>query len=175
MAVIGYRNRTGPKGDKGDPGEKGDIGARGPKGAKGEKGENGDRGPPGYNGAQGIPGPPGSSVEIFDCSPTLALRDLVKITASNFVSKVTSNSASEIPWGILGIVTDKPTSITASVALFGRVSGFSGFTPGDVLFVSTIGTLTHTVPSTGTVQIVGFASKSDEIIVDRKLALRRAT
>jgi len=49
-ALIGLKNKTGPKGDKGD---------RGPQGPKGEQGEKGDQGPRGFSGG---PGPAGEGV-----------------------------------------------------------------------------------------------------------------
>lgn len=178
MAQIGYRNRTGPKGDKGEPGEKGDTGPRGPKGEKGPRGPKGEQGligPPGYNGRQGPPGTPGTSIEIFDTSSSTAIRDLVKITGPNFVTTIVDNSSTEIPWGILGVVLSKPTPTTAEVVIGGRVGGFSGLTAGSAIFVSPTGTVTHSVPATGTVQMIGFATNSDEIIVDKRIVLRRAT
>jgi len=180
MALLGPRNRKGPKGDRGPRGHAGPQGPSGPVGLTGEKGEKGDRGwpgisgPPGPPGPQGPAGPAGGSYDVFDTDSSTAVNDFVVVTGSNFVSTVTDNSIASIPHGIFGVVTGKPTSITAEVTFSGRISGFSGLTPGSAVFVSTTASATHSVPTSGMVQFIGIATKSNEIILDRKIPLRRS-
>lgn len=105
-------------------------------------------------------------------SGTSAL-DLVVLNSSGEAVKITTNSTTDIPTGILGICTSKPSSTTANVLTMGIVSGYSSLTVGAPVFVSTAGVLTQTVPSTGVVQQIGFAKSATSIFVNLKVAMHR--
>jgi len=135
-------------------------------------------GPQGPQGPIGPAGPAATTVptvtKVFTTDLGTAAKDLVYINAANTVTKVTSNSAGVIPHGIFGIGIVKPTTLSIEVLFMGTVSGYAGFTPGQPLFVSTSGTLTHTVPTTGMVQRVGWAISATEIFVQLTAPYRRA-
>lgn len=166
--------KIGPQGPKGP---KGDDGPRGLRGYKGEPGPQGPPGPRGYSGASGesvVSG--GSTTVVMDCDSSLAVNDLVSASFSvnNLVDEVTSNSALSVPHGILGLCFSKPTSITCEVLLVGKVTGLSGLTVGQALYLQTDGSIAHAIPSTGVVQQIGIAISSTQFILNIQQALRRS-
>lgn len=111
--------------------------------------------------------------ETFDTDAGTLPGDLVRVTGVNFVSKITNNFSATIPNGVFGMVWQKPTSITAKVIFLGIMDGFSGFSPGSPLFVSTAGAPTHAIPATGTVQQIGFAISASKLFLQLGSPLRR--
>lgn len=101
-------------------------------------------------------------------------KDLLILTGTNTVQKITNNSSGTIPNGIFGVGLIKPTTLTISVVTMGRVGGYAGFTPGAALYISTAGIPTHTAPSTGTVQQIGFANSTTEMFVNLMQPFRRS-
>jgi len=99
--------------------------------------------------------------------------DLLVVTGDNTVEKISDNFSTTIPNGIFGIGYFKPTVTTIQVIFIGIVDGYAGFTTGFPLFVSTTGTPTHTPPTTGIVQQIGFAVSSTELFVTLMQAIRR--
>jgi hypothetical protein len=125
-----------------------------------------------------LPPPTATSVprliETFDTTTGTAVGDLVRVTGTDFVEKISDNTAATIPNGIFGICYYKPTTIRADVLFIGLVTGFSGFTAGSPLFISTSGVPTHTVPLTGMVQQIGFATRANEFFLQMMQPMRRS-
>ncbi len=138
---------------------------------------SGPIGPQGPTGPQGPPGAGSSEgyvLDTFDTPMATAANDFVVVTTTNTVAKVPDNLTTTMPRGIFGVCSNKPTATTADVIFIGRVSGFSGLTVGLPVFVSTTGTATHTAPTTGMVQQIGFATSATEIFVNLLQPFRRA-
>lgn len=113
-------------------------------------------------------------VKTFTTDAGTLAGHLVRVNADNTVTRITANSYGLMPHGIFGVVLSKPGTLVARVAFMGIVSGYSGFTAGLPLFVSTSGTPTHTAPATGMVQRIGFAVSATEMWVSPMQAFRRA-
>lgn len=161
---------------------KGDTGKKGKDGKNGKDGKDGKNATyPGFFGVQGTSGG-GSGVatqapkliDTFDTAPETSVGDLVYLSSTDFVTKISDNTFSTIPNGIFGVVFAKPTSVRADVLFAGIMSGYSGFTPSLPLFVSTTGVPTHTPPLTGVVQQIGFATRSTSFMVQLMLPTVRS-
>ena len=111
--------------------------------------------------------------ETFATDVSTVIGALVKISATDTVTKITDNFSTTIPNGVFGVVWDKPTTTSAKVLFLGIMSGFSGFSPGAPLFVSISGVPTHAVPTTGMVQQIGFAISSTRFFLQLGQPLRR--
>ena len=111
--------------------------------------------------------------ETFNTDVGTLPNDLVRVTGTNTVTKITDNFSTSIPNGIFGLAWKKPTTITVKVIFIGIMDGYSGFTPGSPLFVSTSGTPTHTVATTGMVQQIGFAISASKLFLQLGSPLRR--
>lgn len=110
----------------------------------------------------------------FNTDVGTAVGDLVRVNGVNTVTKITTNSSATIPNGIFGIGYNKPSPILIDVIFIGIMTGYAGFTTGNPLFVSTLGVPTHTVPSTGMVQQIGFAISSTDLFLQMMQPLRRS-
>ena len=119
---------------------------------------------------------PGSAsvVALFNTDIVTAVGDLCYLNGVQTVTRITSNSSGVIPHGIFGIVYTKPTTTTCNVLFLGEMTGYAGFTTGAALFISSAGLLTHTPPTTGMVQQIGFATDVGKIFVNLKQPMRRA-
>ncbi len=111
---------------------------------------------------------------IFDTDVFTVSGDLVRLTAADFVETITDNSDTTIPNGLFGVAFAKPTSVTVEVMFLGILGGYSGLTPGQAVFIGTLGVPTHTPPATGTLQQIGFAITTTEIFFQFGQAMRRA-
>lgn len=108
----------------------------------------------------------GSDADIeLDRDPSVGLLDAVYIGATNKVFKASAGLGGN---AAIGFVTDLPTGTTAKVRTEKVLSGFSGLTPTQAVFLSTTpGLITHTPPS-GTGQIVqelGIALTASSILI----------
>ena len=99
----------------------------------------------------------------FDCESSSATLDLVRLdpTTANKVLTLTSNTTIE---HCIGVIKEKPSPTTANVLVLGRIDGFSGLDEAKKVFLSTSGTITQAVPTTGYVHILGHATSTDEIL-----------
>ncbi len=113
-------------------------------------------------------------IEEFDSDVSTVAGDLVVIDASNTVTRILDNDSLTMPNGVFGVCTSKPSPTRARVTFIGIQTGYSGFTPGLPLFVSTLGVPTHTVPLTGMVQQIGFAISSSALFLNLMQAIRRS-
>jgi hypothetical protein len=121
----------------------------------------------GGGGGGGGPVPAG---DTFTCPGSVAVKDVVYISASGTVDKAFAGSIGQTPDAI-GIVDSKPTSTSALVIYLGRSSSiFSGLTPNTTYFLSatTPGAITATAPTaTGTkVQEIGQGLTATVLFVD---------
>jgi len=125
-----------------------------------------------------FPGPQATSVprltQTFDTDLGTNVGDLVKVNGTNSVTRIVDNTAVEIPNGIFGVGFNKPSSLRLEVMFIGIGGGYSGFTAGLPIFVSTLGVPTHTVATTGMVQQIGFAISSTEFFLNIMQAIRRS-
>lgn len=137
----------------------------------------GPQGPPGPPGPPGSPGPATSApklVATFDTDALTLATNFVRVTSGNTVERITDNAATTIPNGIFGVGLSKPSTLQIEVTFTGIVGGYSGFTIGSPLFISTTGLPTHTPPTTGMVQQIGFAISSTELFVQLMQPMRRS-
>src|SRR5574343_1756410 len=127
-------------------------------------------GPPGPQGPIGPPGPPATVVEkvgiTFNTDLATQPTHFVVVNGANSVTKLTNNSVSSMPNGIFGVGLIKPSSLQITVLFMGIMAGYSGLTTGAPVFISTTATPTHTPPSTGIVQQIGFAVSQTEIMIN---------
>lgn len=110
----------------------------------------------------------------YDSDAGTLQTNFVKVNGDNSVTKIVDNSSGEIPNGIFGVCFAKPTAILADVLFIGVLGGYSGLSIGQPVFVSTAGGPTHTPPTTGMVQQIGFAISSTEIFFNFMQAIRRS-
>jgi hypothetical protein len=138
-------------------------------------------GTPGPQGPQGPAGATGATpttvpklVATFTTDVGTLVTHLVRVTGTSTVQNITDNSAATIPNGVFGIGFAKPNATTIDVIFTGIIGGYVGLTTGSPLFISTAGVPTHTVPSTGMVQQIGFAVSSTEFFVQLMQPMRRS-
>lgn len=137
--------------------------------------------------SSGIPGPPGAPgpvgptptsvpklIATFNTDVGTLATHLLKVNGDNSVTQITDNAAATIPNGLFGVGFSKPSSLQIEVIFSGIIGGYSGFTAGLPLFVSTSGVPTHTPPTTGMVQQIGFAISTTEFFVSFMQAMRRS-
>ncbi|NJO65527.1 MAG: hypothetical protein HC836_47765 [Richelia sp. RM2_1_2] len=111
----------------------------------------------------------------FNCAPTDAIGDFVYIDPINAdtVIKNTDNTPNQ---PTIGIIIAKPTTTTCRVALNAEITGFSGLTQGQQVFLSTGGGLTSVPPATAYVQMLGYALSPTRIKLEPYiLRARRAS
>lgn len=72
---------------------------------------------------------------VFGCDPSISVRDWVAIASDN--DKVVLAAADSIDTAAVGVVNVKINSTTARVLMHGELSGFSGLSPRDLIFLST--------------------------------------
>jgi hypothetical protein len=135
----------------------------------------------GIPGPQGAVGPAGPTpitvpklVATFNTDVLTFAGHLLRVNGDNTVTLITDNNSSTIPNGVFGIGYSKPSPLQIDVVFTGIIGGYSGFTTGFPLFISTAGIPTHTPPATGMVQQIGFAVSATEIFVQLMQPMRRA-
>lgn len=111
---------------------------------------------------------------LRDCDAAVAIGDFVYVDPV-VVNKVVKNTDNAPDYPTIGAVTLKPTATTCRVRLYGEVTGMSGLTQADYVFLSITGTATSVPPTTDYVQILGYALSSTTMIVNPQiLRTRRA-
>ncbi len=179
-----YTNLKGPKGAPGVDGKNGLGGANGRNGigvpAGGSTGEvltkfsNTDYDTYWVAGGGGGPATQSAkTVVTFNTDVGTAVLDLVRVNGANSVTKIADNTDTEMPGGIFGVVSAKPTATTCEVTFIGVVSGFTGFTTGLPVYVSVLGVASQTIPATGLWQTIGFAVSTTELFVYIKTPLEQ--
>lgn len=115
-------------------------------------------------------------VPNFNCLSSASIRDLV-VHSSSFdetVDVIDSNTIPQIPFGVFGMIFEKPTPTKCNVLLRGPIGGFTGLVRGSTLFVGTDGKPTSIAPLTGVVQRLGTAISATKIIYDPTSPYRRS-
>lgn len=138
----------------------------------------------GIQGPQGPPGPAGPAgptpisvpklVATFNTDIGTLATHLLRVNGDNTVTQITDNASGTIPNGVFGVGLSKPSALQIDVVFTGIVGGYSGFTIGSPLFISTLGVPTHTPPATGMVQQIGFAVSATELFVSLMQPMRRS-
>lgn len=100
--------------------------------------------------------------ETFDCDVGVAVGDFVYIDPIN-ANTVIKNIDNTPDQPTIGIVINKPTTTTCRVAFSAEITGFSGLTQGQQVFLSTSGSLTSVPPTTNYVQMLGYALSPSKI------------
>lgn len=104
----------------------------------------------------------------FDLYGVGAVGDVV-IPSPNQTDAVESLTSNYYTGAAFGVITEFVTSTRVKVLVSGRLSGsafqLSGLTFGQVLFISSTGKLTTTVPATGHLQKFGIALKGDTVFL----------
>lgn len=113
-------------------------------------------------------------VAQFNTDVGTVVGNLVRVNGTNSVTKIVDNLATTIPNGVFGVAYNKPSATLVDVLFTGIIGGYGGFTTGNPLFISTGGIPTHTVPTTGMVQQIGFAVSSTEFFINLLQPMRRA-
>lgn len=99
---------------------------------------------------------------IFNCLSTVGVGDFVYVDPVNADTVI--ENVDNIPhFPTIGIVIAKPSATTCRVAIDAVITGFSGLVQGRQVFLSTIGGLTSTPPSTNYVQMLGYALSATKI------------
>lgn len=107
------------------------------------------------------------SATTYTCPATVAVRDVVAVTAANTVDKADADDAAKRP--AFGIVVSKPTATSCVVRFMGELSGFAGLTPGATYYLSTTPGGIVSSPPTGSGvlrQVVGDAISATVLVVD---------
>jgi hypothetical protein len=98
---------------------------------------------------------------------TAAIKNLVYASGNNEAGIADNTSILTAP--VIGIIIDKPSTITATIAYFGVISGFTGLIAGDDIFLGVSGGIIKPpLPSTpGTIiQKIGQVLNSTTILFD---------
>jgi hypothetical protein len=100
----------------------------------------------------------------FGVSGTVALRDIVHMTGDNTIAVAQADSEANAK-GLLAVALEGATAPdNIDIVTFGRITGFTGLTPGAVYYLdaSTAGAITTTPPSTTgqIVRVVGYAENA---------------
>lgn len=116
------------------------------------------------------PGPtPATSVisTTYNCPPTVAVNDVVYLSAADTVDKADADVPStQEP--LIGMVLSKPTAVTAIVQYYGEMPGWGGLTPGATYYLTDVAGVISDVAPTATgkiVQRVGFARSATILVV----------
>jgi len=105
-------------------------------------------------------------IKTFNCASSAAVDDVV-FHSNSATETVVVNSDNKDIGPSIGIITNKPTSTTCKVLLYGSCSAtFSGLTVGKKVYVSSSGVPTATLPTTGYVQVLGMCYENNKIFVN---------
>jgi hypothetical protein len=120
--------------------------------------------------------PPAASTSgaVFSCPATVAVGDVVYISGSGTVDVASTEAGAGQTADAIGVVSSKPTSVTAVVNFSGIVAGFSGLTPGSIYYQApgTPGGITTTAPSGSGEKAhrIGVATSTVELLVSLNTA-----
>ena len=107
-------------------------------------------------------------VNTRTCDISAIVGDLV-MESSTSVNTVDVASDNTDLRPVFGIIIEKVDSTTAKILLIGTISGFSGLTKGNQIFLSITGSITSTPPITGYLQSLGVAKESTEVDFNPKM------
>ena len=124
-------------------------------------GERGSQGIQGIQGVKGDIGPTAGSAMNVTATSALGGNRAITIVNNNIVyaSSDTPNSNGVIGFTARAVVTGEVIDIITANDL----GGFSGLTAGQPIYLSTNGTITQTVPTSGVLQVLGSALSDTKI------------
>lgn len=99
----------------------------------------------------------------FQCESSANVGDLVYQDTSND-AKVLVNTNNSLVQQTIGIIDSKPDAQLAEVMILGVKSGYSGLTRGGRVFLSTSGSVTTTMPTSGYLHNIGVAISESDIL-----------
>lgn len=135
------------------------VAAQGPAGPIGPIGNTGPIGPQGPSGPQGISGI--QTVNLFSSIP-LSGNKVVKITPTGlyYANNLINLDSTEV----IGVTQGASIANTVvAIQTFGELDGFDSLTTGQIVYLSTEGSVSHTVPTTGFILKIGTAISSTKI------------
>lgn len=103
----------------------------------------------------------------FAVPAAVSVRDLVYTTGAFSADIADNHSVAKTP--VIGMVIEKPSTTSATIAYFGMVEGFSGLVPGSDLFLGMSGgIITPPLPSTPgrIIQKIGQALSPAALLLD---------
>jgi hypothetical protein len=122
--------------------------------------------------SSGLSAPAQSTILPIGCESSVVVGDLVRqsLISDNTVATATDNLSNH---PVIGIVQAKLDDTNCIVLILGKVSGFSGLTKGNVVFVGATGLPTTAFP-VGNRQIIGVALSESEFILkpDFRMVIR---
>lgn len=107
-----------------------------------------------------------------NCDAGVMVGDFVYVDPINF-NGVIKNIDNTPDYPTIGIVIAKPTTTTARVALYGEIVAFTGLNQADYVFLDIDGTATSVPPTTDYVQILGYATGTDRMILNPQITRTR--
>lgn len=103
--------------------------------------------------------------KVFDCDSSVSVGDIVFISTTD--NKVEANINNRELKKSIGIVIEKITTETAKVLTHGECSiSFSGLVRGKKVYISTSGSLTTTIPTTGYLHCIGECIANNYVYVN---------
>jgi hypothetical protein len=102
------------------------------------------------------------------CDVSAAVGDFVYIDPA-VANKVLVNTDNVIDYPTIGIIIAKITSTLCRVALYGEITGFAGLTQADYVFLSPTGDASTSHPAAGYIQILGYATGPDRMILNPQI------
>lgn len=103
--------------------------------------------------------------DTYTCSTsTLTVNNFVYLNASGELALADATARSTLP--VYGVIREKPSATTAKVLRAGERGGFSGLGPNTVYYLTSSGTHTSTVPSTGYIVPLGKGKNSSTMIIE---------
>lgn len=110
----------------------------------------------------------------FTCLASAAVGDLVYQDPLNDKSVIVATSNTAQPQ-VFGVIKEKPGTTDANVLILGIVDGFSALAISGRVYLSTTGTITQTIPTTGFVHNLGFAvSETEVLFIPNNVRAKRA-
>lgn len=99
----------------------------------------------------------------FQCVASANVGDLVYIDPSN-PNKVLVQTGNTLSNHTIGVIDTKPQATIAEVMVLGIKQGYSGLSTGQKVWLSTSGTVTTTMPTTGYKHPLGIATSSTDVL-----------
>lgn len=110
----------------------------------------------------------------FTCEASAAEGDLVYQDPLNDKRVIVATDNTQVPQ-VFGVIKEKSGPTDANVLILGIAGGFSSLTISGRIYLSTTGTITQTIPTTGFVHNLGFAVSETEILfIPNNIRAKRA-
>jgi hypothetical protein len=127
----------------------------------------------GPQGPQGVAGPAGGAALAITAGENLGGHRAV-ITTNGLAYYADNTDATHVN-RVIGITSGAVSAGgSASVITLGDITGLSGLTPDEAIYLSAAGVLTQTVPASGFIQQIGTAIAIDRMAVNIRIAIQQA-